>query len=391
MGTIYKRGRIWWIAYYRNNQQLCESTHSTDVVEARRQLRIREGKISEGIPITRRTGQVRIAEILDSVLTDYRLNGRRSTQDAEIRVRLHLAPAIGGRRASDFTTADVQAYALSRQKASAANGQINRELALLKRGFRLAVQSGLLAWRPHIPMLRESNVRKGFFERDQFDSVLRHIPEHLHGFLITAYITGWRVSEIRGLRWSNVDLQARELRLDPGESKNEEGRVFPMTKELAQVLEDWKRRQLDEQHAYDRIVPWVFWYRYRGKVRPIGDFGKRWDRACNLAGVPGRIPHDCRRTAVRNLIRAGVPEVVAMQMTGHRTRAVFDRYNIVSSRDLQSARDALERSADNYNFNYSVGFCPPQSTEKNNLCDLASELRIRRPEVRILSGVLVGC
>ena len=356
MGTIYKRGRIWWIAYYRNNQQLRESTHSTDIAEARRQLRIREGKISEGIPITRRTGQVRIAEILDAVLTDYRLNGRRSTSDAETRVRLHLTPAIGQFRASEFTTNDVRAYALSRQKAGASNGQINRELALLKRGFRLAVQNGLLAWRPHIPMLRESNVRKGFFERDQFDAVLRHIPEHLPGFLITAYITGWRVSEIRGLRWTNVDLQARELRLEPGESKNDDGRIFPMTEELAQVIEDWKRRQLDEQHAYDRIVPWVFWYRHGGQVRPIGDFRKRWSRACELAGVPGRIPHDFRRTAVRNLIRAGVPEVVAMQLTGHRTRAVFDRYNIVSSRDLHSARDALERSAGKHNIDHNAGF-----------------------------------
>ena len=358
MGTIYKRGRIWWIAYYRNNQQLRESTHGTDVAEARRQLRIREGKISEGIPITRRTGQVRIAEILDAVLTDYRLNDRRSIRNAETRVRLHLAPAIGARRASEFTTTDVRAYALSRQKAGAANGQINRELAMLKRGFRLAVQSGLLVWCPHIPMLRESNVRKGFFEHHQFDAVLRHLPEHLHGFLITAYITGWRVSEIRGLRWSNVDLQARELRLEPGESKNDDGRIFPMTQELTQVVEEWKRRQLDEQQAYDRIVPWVFWYRHREKVRPIGDFRKRWDRACKLAGVPGRIPHDCRRTAVRNLIRVGVPEVVAMQMTGHRTRAVFDRYNIVSSRDLHSARDALESSADKHNFEHNADFGP---------------------------------
>ena len=74
---------------------------------------------------------------------------------------------------------------------------------------------------------------------------------------------------------------------------------------------------------------------------PIGDWRQRWHRACRLAGLPGKHLHDCRRTAARNLIRAGVPERVAMTLTGHKTRSVFDRYNIVSEQDLIDAGDRL--------------------------------------------------
>ncbi|MCZ6768636.1 MAG: tyrosine-type recombinase/integrase, partial [Acidobacteria bacterium] len=123
----------------------------------------------------------------------------------------------------------------------------------------------------------------------------------------------------------------------------DEGRIFPFTRELRELLENQKERTLKLQREEGKVIPWVFYRHTRtGKIWPIRDFRKAWKTACKKAGVPGRIPHDFRRTAVRNLVRAGIPERVAMQMTGHKTRSVFERYNIVSEGDLDAAARRLD-------------------------------------------------
>lgn len=147
--------------------------------------------------------------------------------------------------------------------------------------------------------------------------------------------TAWRIpSEVLPLQWRHVDFEARVVRLDPHTTKNDEGRTFPFTDALEQLLE--------AQKAEDVICPWVF-NRTNKKVKGkrITTFIKAFRAACTKAGCPGRIPHDRRRTAVRNPVRAGIPERVAMQMTGHKTRSVFERYNIVSECDLVEAAKKL--------------------------------------------------
>ena len=138
-----------------------------------------------------------------------------------------------------------------------------------------------------------------------------------------------------------MDFEAGQIILDVGSTKNDEGRVFPFTRELRQLLNKQKQHTLKLQREQDQVIPWVF----HRKGRPIGDFRKAWATACKKAGLPGRIPHDFRRTAVRDLVRAGIPERVAMQMTGHKTRSVFERYNIVSEGDLVAAAQRLDEVA----------------------------------------------
>jgi integrase len=154
-------------------------------------------------------------------------------------------------------------------------------------------------------------------------------------------------SEILTLQWRQVDLRAGEVRLDPGSTKNREGRVFPLTTELRKMLQ----RRLDARDSLQAdglICPWVFFRLVadgrHGPKRPvpIRAYKKSWKTACRAAGCPARIPHDLRRTAVRNMVRAGIPERVAMQLTGHKTRSVFERYNIVSEGDLRDACKRLE-------------------------------------------------
>ena len=326
MGSLYRRGQVWWIKFYRDGKPIRESAGTPKESEARKLLRRREGEAEEGKPHIPNVTRVRLEELLEDMLTDYRVNGKRSLVRAELSVS-HLKKHFGLRRAVDLGTPAVRQYIARRQGDGARNATINRELAALRRAFSLACQAGRLFVRPHIPMLQERNIRQGFFEREQYQAVLRHLPDDLRPLITFAYITGWRVrSEMQPLQWAQVDFEVGTVRLEPGTTKNQEGRTFYMTPELrALLVAQWKQTR-DLQRRTGRIIPWVF----HRKGQRFREFKRAWATACRLAGCPGRLVHDLRRTAVRNMVRAGVSERVAMQLSGHRTRSVFERYNVTS-------------------------------------------------------------
>jgi integrase len=268
-------------------------------------------------------------------------------------IRKHLKPFFGGMRMSSITPAMINAYIANRKadviivkKAEGdvaavtkltSNSQINRELTTLKRMFSLAVQSGRMSHKPFIPMLSEAPPRAGFLATDQFEEIRRCLPESVRGVAEFAFLTGWRVvSEVVPLRWAQVDLGGGTVRLEPGMGKTGEARTFPLTRALRQLLKTQRARTHAVQRRLGKLVPLVF----HNEGRPIKRFDKTWKVAATAAGYPWTIPHDLRRCGVRNLVRAGVPERVAMQMTGHKTRSVFERYNIVSEGDY---RDAVRR------------------------------------------------
>jgi integrase len=334
MGSVYRRGNIWWIKYYRNGNSFRESSKSRNVSDAKRLLRRREGEIATGEFLA--AERVRFEELAEDFLKDYRANNRKSFIWAKRRLEQHLAPFFGGLRALEITTDQVRAYTEKRQQQGASNGSINRELAALKRILNLAaaMTPPKVARVPYIPMLKESNVRKGFFEHREFLALRRELPKHLKAVLAFGYYTGAREGEILGLKWGQVDLQARTVHLEPGTTKNDQPRTIPLTGELLEALKMQKA-------GHDRSFPECDYVFFRTGKR-IGTFYVAWKSACNRAGVTGKLFHDLRRTAVRNMVRAGVPERVAMAISGHKTRSVFDRYNIVAERDLHEAAGRLE-------------------------------------------------
>jgi len=342
MGEIRKRGRVYWIRYYRNGRRHEESARTAVYDEARAILRQREGDIAKGAPITAKIGRLTFDDAAADLLNDYLVNGKRSHANLKSTViDGALAPWFRGRRMASLSTADVRAYVAERQGQGYANSTINRELAALKRMYTLAIQSGKLLQRPHIPMLAERNARQGFFERSQFEAVRRNLPATYQALVTLAYYTGWRInSELLPLEWRQIDRQACTIRLEPETTKNREGRTFcygDLTEVRAAIDGLWLRHEALEKASI--MTPLVF---CRQKGQRIVRFWKRWRTACALAGCPGRIPHDFRRTAVRNLNRAGVPETVAMKVTGHKTRSVFDRYDITSEEDLAEASRKLQ-------------------------------------------------
>jgi len=184
---------------------------------------------------------------------------------------------------------------------------------------------------PYIPMLKENNIRKGFFEHGDYLTLKDALPSYLKGFVTFAYKTGWRVSEISNLTWGQVDRDQGIVRLETGETKNDEGRTVYLDEELKEVFAN----QWESRRKSGKLIPYVF-PNYDSKDK-IKDFRKAWDRACQDAEIGKRLFHDFRRTAVRNMVRAGIPERVAMMISGHKTRSVFDRYNIVNDADLKEA------------------------------------------------------
>ena len=347
MGCIYRRGRIYWVKYYRNGKPYAESSHSDKQEVAKRLLKIREGEISRGKLPGICFDRIRFEDLVEDYLTDYRINNKRTLDKAE-RCARYLLRKFEGMRVTDITTPRIKQYIQKRMDDAASNATINRELAALKRMFNLAARCTppRVAQIPYIPMLKETNVRKGFFEHETFLALIEALPEHLKPVVTFAYSTGWRKEEILGLKWNQVDLQEGAVRLEPGETKNQEGRTVYLEPELLGMMKDLQRkRRLNCPHVF------------QCNGRKIRDFRHSWKKALRKAGVPTMVFHDFRRTAIRNMIRAGVPDRVAMAISGHKTRGVFDRYNIVSQEDLKEAarkhQAFREKQAERLQFSYT--------------------------------------
>ncbi len=325
-----------WIKYHRNGTPIRESAHTTKVKEAEKLLRARLATISTGTYVGPKLEKVRTSELADDLIREYRINGRKSIDDLKARWALHLNPFFGALRAVEVTSQLVSRYIDSRQQEGAENATINRELAALKRMFNLARQSTppkVIAV-PYIAMLRECNIRTGFLESKQHDSLAAatgRIGLWLRAMFEVGYTYGWRHEELLALRVSQVNLSAGTIRLEPGTTKNEQGREVSMTLPIKSLLAQCVHGKSSDDSVFTRE---------HGK--PVRDFRGAWVAACEAAKVPGLLFHDLRRTAARNLRRAGVAEGVIMKIGGWKTRSVFERYAIVSQSDIRDAMAKLE-------------------------------------------------
>jgi integrase len=365
-GRIFLRGNVVWIQYYDvRGQQVRESSHSTDEKKAAKLLRKRLGEVGAGIH--RDTRHVTYESLRESLYSDYEINVRKSLRrDGEGRPYLdkvaRLDAFFSGYRASDIDADLIRRFTKDQQGRGLANGTINRSISGLRRMFNLALEDGTLREIPHFPMLKEATPRQGFFEREQYETLSGVILDYLRLPLALGYYTGMRLGEVLSLEWNQVDFIVGSINLRAGETKNDDARAIPIVPAL--------RMQLKEQFA--KRPPECRYVCFRvdrsGRSVKIESFRKSWYGACVKAGLgemmpavdragqpiyaplrgprskakqvmiyKGMIFHDLRRTAVRNLVAAGVPEKVAQTITGHRTRSTFDRYHIVSQKDVSEA------------------------------------------------------
>lgn len=277
--------------------------------------------------------QLTLTSLIEIYLEDYELR-QFSTLDTARGRGAHLARLLGKQRPTgDITASVIRQYQLARRREDASAATVNRETSALSRMFRLAFELGWISTRPIFPArLRENGPRQGFFEHADYLAVRSHLPAPYQDVLDFAYYSGWRKHEILGLRWEEIDAAAHVIRLPPHRSKTQTGRLLPISKPLSAVLAGRRAKR----KGNDPLV-------FRRDHVTVRGWRRAWPEACRAAGVPGRLLHDCRRTTARNLIRAGIPERVAMTLTGHKTRSVFDRYNIVNERELLDAGEKLSQ------------------------------------------------
>lgn len=347
-GRAYQRGSRWWIEYWVRGEQFREPAiivDRNDTVrparserEAVKHLEARRREILGGRFVGPKEERVTVDDLVDDLLLHLRTKGSRSVGSFES----HLRPVrefFALRRAADVTTADVQRFIEDRLRAGKAPATVNRETGALRQAFNLAGKQTppRLSRVPYIPQLKEDNAREGFFERDEFEAVAANLAAHVADIARFAYLSGWRKGEILPLRWESVDRQAREVRLRT--SKNGKPRTLPLDGDRWDLMERrWAAREYTREGGTTALAAVVF---HAGDGRPVVDFKHSWATACSKAGCPGKLFHDLRRTAVRDMIRAGVPQSVAMRISGHRTAAMFTRYDIASEEDK---REALRRT-----------------------------------------------
>jgi integrase len=347
LGSTFLSGGKWYYQWTDpvTHKSVARSSGSTDRMVAESKLRDMLTRVGKGEKDPGAAELLTVQNLLNDLLVDYKVNGHSTLADCESRVRLHLTPAFGSKRAVRVRNTHAQAYILARREEKASDATIANELGLLRRAFNLAVENGKLSVAPFIGLPAGYDVpRQGFLEPAQFRALMSHLNENLKPLVSLAFFTGMRRGELLSLKWSQVDLVEGTIRLAAASTKTRTARTIPIAAEPLAMLRVSKVRR----DQVDPTCDAVFFRERRkndcpgGPLVQLGDFRRDWMDACKKAGLPELIFHDLRRSGVRQLIRSGVDEHTAMAISGHKTRSIFARYNIVSLEDLREATRKLD-------------------------------------------------
>ncbi len=314
--------------YDASGRQRKESCKSSDRGVAEKLLQKRLGQVQLGVMPER---QIRYEDIRRLLLNDYQLNYHKSLQ----RLKSNNKLTVWGLKWCDsyfkqMKVIHIQTETLTkfviwrRTKHKVTDSTINRSLALVRRMLNLAKRERWIQVIPFVPMLPENEPRQGFLERPEFEQLRAALPQKFHALVTFLYTTGCRIGEAKSIVGLELNLVNRRVVLQASVTKNNKARTLPLTDELVSMLTPLKERE----------------------VAPVFDtqgFREAWEQAHKKLKWHRRVlVHDLRRSAVRNMMRAGVQQSVAMAISGHRTNYVFQNYNVSSEDDLHKAMAMVE-------------------------------------------------
>jgi integrase len=328
-----KGSRMWYGQWYQNGKQVRVSLQTAVKQKAKGELRRKMGDAERGAAPENETRKLRYGNLRQALLDDYTRRGNKSLQTladgtetvwglSALDKFFDYTSKHQGALVTSITVDKIRDFVRKRQADKTGNAAINRSLALLRRMFNIARVDGKIQFMPVIRLLKEPPARKGFVTRAQFETVLSKLPSNLRPLVTFLYYCGVRVGEAVQIEWSQVDLHGALIRLEGEQTKTSEPRVVPLPDVLVETLKRVKKKE--------------------GLVFDDKNLREAWATAVVAAEMPDLLVHDLRRSAIRNLIAAGVPEKVAMSISGHKTRSVFDRYHIVDASDVTNAMNKLQ-------------------------------------------------
>jgi integrase len=343
-GLFQIAGSSKWYTKINGKRQSTGTSVWADALEV---LKQRQGRAALNIPDPTEGNKLTYEQMRAGLLSYRRNHNQRSLVKRRNGTETiwgldHLDAFFEGKLANQITTRTLQAFVEQRKRDGVTVATINRNLGLLRRMFRLAAPDNPLLKIPNFAVVhfKEDHIRQGFLDAAQFNKLLAALPERLRPFVLLLYSTGVRTGEARKIQWSQVDFAEGVIRLSGKQTKNANARVLPLDDELAKMLKAERKKS--------------------GPVFSFTSFRKAWCNACVKVGLgtldrtgenkklngdygkyEGLIPHDLRRSAVRDMIRAGVPQTVAMRISGHKTDAIFRRYDITEDKDITAASASL--------------------------------------------------
>ena len=335
-GHLYRQphSAIWWMQWHSGGRRYRESSGMRDFNEAEGVLRRR---IAETVVLGPQVpASMTVADLVLEKLRHEDEASFKDTRSNRRRWELHLKPALGHVRVRDLRTSRLREYRRQRTAEGAPPTTVNRELSVVRAAYRLAWNDDRIRLSdiPSFPMESErASVRKGFLRDSQYRKVFDACMKEglwLAAAFQVAWSYGWRRNEIFPMRVSQLDFSGPGCIHLP-DSKNESGRIMVMTAKVTRLLKKCVKGKGPDGFVFTR-----------NSGRPVRSHYKAWRRAVTAAGVPALRLHDLRRTATRNLVRAGIPKHLAQEVTGHKDAAVFDRYDITSLPDLAWAAKALD-------------------------------------------------
>lgn len=327
-GRIFKRPNspFWYIGYRVQGREKKESTRSTlkrDAVELlnRRLQETQHFRLGSGPPPTVNT-------LINHYLLDCERRGVKSVKRMQNQAKV-IAGYIGKKRAIDIDALVIRELQEALLASGRAQPTVNHYVEIVRRSFVVAAENGVIHRMPKFPRrLKSSMPRRGFLTQAAFHAIRSELPDWAADVFEFAFYTGWRRSEIFRLTWWNVDLEHLMIRLEGDQTKNKRARQRPIGDDIRPVLQ----RRLAARIAECALV-------FHKKGRPIESrkWYLAWNPATKRAGYPGQLLHDCRRTAYRSMVRAGIPPRVAAEMVGWTSMTMPNRYDIVSETDQAEA------------------------------------------------------